>query len=72
MRSRKLDLDQIVELHIDPGMQGHPALTKSSASASHCDRRKPAAWKDADTQLLRIPLPASGIRAGRGHLSNPK
>jgi len=72
VRSRKFNLNEIVKLHIDPGMQSHPALTQSRTPASHRNRRKPAARKDANPQLLRIPLPASAIRVRPSHLSNSK
>ena len=55
---RKFNLNEIVKLHIDP-MYSHPALTQSSTSASHRNRRKPTARKDAD------PADSSGYRCQR-------
>ena len=72
MWSQEFNLHEIIRLHINSGMQSHPALTQFSTSASYRSRGKPAAGKEADRQIHRITLPASGICVRRGHFSNWK
>ena len=72
MWRQEFNLHEIIRLQINAGIQSHPALTQFSASASYCSRGKPAARKDADRQIHRITLPASGSCVRRDHFSNWK
>jgi hypothetical protein len=67
MRDQEFNLEEIIKLYINCGMESHPVPAQFSTSASHHNRGKPTAGKDADRQIHPKASPASRICVRRGH-----
>jgi hypothetical protein len=67
MRNQEFNLEEIIRLYINSGIESHPVPAQFSTSCSHRNGGKPTAGKDADRQIHRKASPASRICVARGH-----